>query len=294
MLNDDINDFDADINCDTLENHNKDIINNVPRKRGRPRKNQTVSNIEPLTQNSCKQNNDEEREIVLHLAILSFNNTNTTSNGLTDTNMTTEDVNTSSETSQTSELYASPDEMMKKDNQIKKLQTEIQLMKNYISSSSTCDQTNIIPMNVKLINNTTGDDINISKTDIACWWCTYEFDNIPWFLPIKYFENKFFVCGCFCGPCCVAAYNINIDDFKVLERYSLLKQLYSSIVGNNNNIDIKIAPPKEVLVRYGGKYSIEEYRKNNNMYINSNYRLVLPPMVNYIACIEEKIRTVED
>lgn len=125
-----------------------------------------------------------------------------------------------------------------------------------------------------------------SSTTIYCWWCCHSFDGPPCALPCDYKENLFKVFGIYCSPECAAAYNF--DDirsgFDLWERYSLLNFLYRKIY-NDNNIKIKIAPPKQTLKIFGGHLSIHEFRINNTNY-NSTYKLIIPPMVSIIPVQE--------
>ena len=130
----------------------------------------------------------------------------------------------------------------------------------------------------------------MKKTDIVCWWDTCSFDNIPCFIPEKYYDNTFYVFGCFCSFNCALAYNLNISDhkYKVFDRHSLIQKFYSVMTGKNNIISI--APPREILKKYGGNTEIKDYRKLFNL-INKKYKLKLPPIINLIPCIEEKTKT---
>jgi hypothetical protein len=118
-----------------------------------------------------------------------------------------------------------------------------------------------------------------SKTNIDCLWDGHSFETCPIGIPIKKSDNIIYMFGNFCSPECAAAYNFSMNDDNVWERYSLLNEIYS-----NNNEPINIANSKLLLKRYGGIYSINEYRINN---INTNYIINLPPVVSYIPTIEE-------
>ena len=82
----------------------------------------------------------------------------------------------------------------------------------------------------KLSNNLHIDNICDKKS--ACFHCTYDFDNIPIYIP-KYELNKtYYVYGCFCSPECACAYLMNeksIDTTTRFERYQLLNFLYCKI-----------------------------------------------------------------
>ena len=124
-------------------------------------------------------------------------------------------------------------------------------------------------------------------SNIKCFWCCHNFDNIPCSLPYSYKDNIFLVYGNFCSPECSAAYNFDskADDRDIWERYSLLNHLYS-LIYTTPDLTIKLAPPKLSLKIFGGKLSIEEFRDCNTDYLK-NYKIVLPPMVSIIPSLEE-------
>lgn len=102
---------------------------------------------------------------------------------------------------------------------------------------------------------------NIIEKKSACFWCTYDFDNPPIFIPKHFIKNSYHVYGCFCTPECAVAYlmNENIDSSTKFERYQLLNHVYSKIYEYTKNI--KPAPnPYYMLDKYYGNLSIQEYR----------------------------------
>ena len=118
--------------------------------------------------------------------------------------------------------------------------------------------------------------INLHKNNIcdkrsSCFWCTYDFDNPPIFIPQHEFKSNYQVYGCFCSPECSAAYLLNekIDSSIKFERYQLLNHIYGKIYNYTKNI--KPAPnPYYLLDKYYGSLSIKEYRdlfKNEQMLI---------------------------
>lgn len=112
---------------------------------------------------------------------------------------------------------------------------------------------------------------NISDKKSACFWCTYDFDNPPIFIPKYEFNGSYHVYGCFCSPECSTAYlmNENIDSTTKFERYHLLNFIYSKIYNYNRNI--KPAPnPLYILDKYYGNLNIQEYRQ-----LLKNERLLL-------------------
>tara|TARA_Y100000591_G_C21845411_1_gene708413 strand:+ start:1764 stop:2735 length:972 start_codon:yes stop_codon:yes gene_type:complete len=103
---------------------------------------------------------------------------------------------------------------------------------------------------------------NILYKRAACFWCTYEFDNPPIYIPKCKKQDTIEVYGCFCSPECACSYlkNEKLDDSTRWERYNLLNNLYSKIYNYEKNI--KPAPnPFYTLEKYYGNLTIEEYRK---------------------------------
>lgn len=103
---------------------------------------------------------------------------------------------------------------------------------------------------------------NISDKKSACFWCTYEFDNLPIYIPKYVINGNYNVYGCFCSPECATAHLMeeNIDNSARFERYHLLNHIYSKIYDYKKNI--KPAPnPFYTLDKYYGNLNIMEYRK---------------------------------
>jgi hypothetical protein len=124
------------------------------------------------------------------------------------------------------------------------------------------------------------------KTNIDCLWDSYPFENTPFGIPIKKDNNKIYLFGNFCSPECAAAYCINSND-DVWERYSLLNELYGK------DMPLKIANSKLLLKKFGGIYTIEEYR-NLNINNSKSYSICLPPVISYIPLLEETIIDINE
>ena len=125
------------------------------------------------------------------------------------------------------------------------------------------------------------------KTDIHCWWCCHGFESCPIGIPYKYQNDKFHIYGVFCSFNCACSYNFNDNNVNTFERYSLLNLLYKKVFkcsGINNKV--KMAPPRQVLKKFGGYLSIEEFRKTcqNN---DKTYKILMPPVISIIPQIEE-------
>jgi hypothetical protein len=112
---------------------------------------------------------------------------------------------------------------------------------------------------------------NISDKKSACFWCTYEFDNPPIYIPKHFIKESYHVYGCFCSPECATAYLMeeSIDSSTKFERYHLLNHIYSKIYGYTKNI--KPAPnPYYMLEKFYGNLNIQEYRsllKNERLFL---------------------------
>jgi hypothetical protein len=102
---------------------------------------------------------------------------------------------------------------------------------------------------------------NISDKKSACFWCTFEFDNPPIYIPKHFLKESYNVYGCFCSPECATAYLMdeNIDSSTKFERYHLINHIYSKIYNYTKNV--KPAPnPFYMLDKYYGNLNIQEYR----------------------------------
>ena len=112
---------------------------------------------------------------------------------------------------------------------------------------------------------------NISDKKSACFWCTYDFDNPPIYIPKHFIKDSYHVYGCFCSPECATAFLMeeNIDSSAKFERYQLLNNIYSKIY--DYKINIKPSPnPYYMLEKYYGNLSIQEYRsllKNERLFL---------------------------
>lgn len=121
------------------------------------------------------------------------------------------------------------------------------------------------------------------STNVCCWHCCHKFENMPCGIPISYEEELFNVKGIFCSFNCALTYNYDSNETEnvIQERESLLYLLYKKI-HNVKKIELNYAPEKETLQMFGGTLTIEEFRKNNNI-----YKMIYPPMLSIIPQLEE-------
>jgi hypothetical protein len=109
--------------------------------------------------------------------------------------------------------------------------------------------------------------INLYKNTLhdkksACFWCTYDYDNHPCYIPKYHNDGQIYGYGSFCRPECAVAFLMkeNIDDSQKFERYHLINQTYGKVYEYNKNI--KPAPdPHFILDKFYGNLTIQEYRK---------------------------------
>lgn len=112
---------------------------------------------------------------------------------------------------------------------------------------------------------------NIRDKKSACFWCTYEFDNPPVYIPKHLMKGTYHVYGCFCSPECATAYLMKetLDTSTKFERYHLINYIYGKIYGYQKNV--KPAPnPYYMLDKYYGNLSIQDYRalfKNERLFL---------------------------
>ena len=112
---------------------------------------------------------------------------------------------------------------------------------------------------------------NIRDKKSACFWCTYEFDNPPVYIPKHLMKGTYHVYGCFCSPECATAYLMKetLDTSTKFERYHLINYIYGKIYGYQKNV--KPAPnPYYMLEKYYGNLSIQDYRalfKNDRLFL---------------------------
>ena len=153
------------------------------------------------------------------------------------------------------------------------------------------DKSNKIYNNkLNFISYTSGKKVIIKKTNIKCWWDAHTFTTLPCFLPELFHNNTYHVRGCFCSYNCALAYNLYyLKDSKVHQRKSLIYKLYREMYGLSSDeiIDIKEAPPKEILEDFGGDMSIDVFRRRFFMG-NKEYIVFVPPIKPLNVIIEER------
>lgn len=252
-----------------------------------------------MNQNKNQNNNNNSDDIFCKLSKNSNNSNNESNNVDDDKNIFTindiNDLDVSYDMNSNSSVEVDPIYLIElkqtiksQEKHIKFLEKEIEEYKNILSETTNNSLNERHATKMKgdfiMIDDNTGNTIITEKTDIACWWCTYNFDSMPCFIPDKFQNDKYHVFGCFCSYNCAAAYNLKMDDSCVWNRYSLLKKMYNQIFQNSD--EIGLAPPREVFEKFGGPLKHEDFVKNSKK-CNKEYRFIMPPMAPIVPIIEE-------
>jgi len=224
----------------------------APKKRGRKPKGGKI-----IQQNISLENKDNnEPNIILHLKC--------SLKDINETQSTSLKYNPNIETIQSFNFENNKNDfLLNNDNNFKQFNENNDEYQHDEDSNDDEDNDNNIKVVWKKLNNL---KLKLHKNDIsdkrsACFWCTYDFDNPPIFIPKNEFKNSYQVYGCFCSPQCGVAHLMNekIDSSIKFERYQLLNHVYGKIYNYNKNI--KPAPdPYYLLDKYYGTLSINEYR----------------------------------
>jgi hypothetical protein len=125
------------------------------------------------------------------------------------------------------------------------------------------------------------------KTDIACFWCTHEFDNKPCFLPTKEEGGVYHIYGNFCTPQCALSYLLeeHLDSHVRWERMALLHRMYRP--QGKPGCRLYPSPPRDSLKKFGGVYTYEQFRRvvsDNKVRVD----IQIPPMVSILGTLDTK------
>jgi hypothetical protein len=139
-------------------------------------------------------------------------------------------------------------------------------------------RTRYIPFGNKNFYNLTS-EFYTKPTKLCCYWCTEPFKTLPIPLPLRYKENPsdrtdfvFHVTSQFCSPNCMIAKLKQTRGCIDIGRL-MLKKIY----GLNFSIDIEAAPDPRALKKFGGFYSIEEFRSTSGSGIKTT--TINPPLL---------------
>jgi hypothetical protein len=276
----------------------QDILNNIDinkvnlltekKRRGRPLKNLIDNKTLPL-QNKTNEND----EIVICLKISDQDIKNYQENGLSVKELNEEIESINNEISEsiddnikTIKYYRCMIKKLGEEN--KKLSDKNLELETYISKITPMyyTETEFYPNYIN-INDTDGKKIIPKKTKTCCLNCGYSISNLPVYLINYYYDNIFIKMGdenniLFCSFNCANSYNIKLNDENIMKRYGLLVKLYYEINKKNINsitdIIINEAGPIEILEKYGGTMTIDDYRTNFKI-LGKEYQTMLPPFI---------------
>jgi hypothetical protein len=241
-------------NNDNDNNDNNEADKPIPKKRGRkPKGGKIIQQVVPISNNV-----ETKPNVILHLKCslkdlltpvssdnliqsytfqntnyLSYDVINNESNTFTSTQLTT----SQNKYVDNSDYDDDDDTEPGKENDIRDIWKKLKVLEHNLHINNICDKKS------------------------ACFWCTYDFDNPPIYIPKHFIKETYHVYGCFCSPECATAYLMdeNIDSSSKFERYHLINHIYSKIYDYKKNI--KPAPnPYYMLEKYYGNLSIQEYR----------------------------------
>ena len=124
----------------------------------------------------------------------------------------------------------------------------------------------------------------------VCWWDGHPFDCAPFYIPKRKLEDdSYSIYGNFCSPECAMAYlwnDGNIDNETRWERSSLMCQ-FKKEVYKDTSYKISKALPRWTLKEYGGKFTIDEYRKIHTS-TTSDTQVFYPPVTADIPIVRVK------
>jgi hypothetical protein len=232
---------------------------------------------------------EDSANYILHLNI----NTNVTEN---EDNLILKCANESNETSNevnynyiTDEIVLSEDMIKEKvqnlyDDRILKRKTQDNIIKTKLEEQdSDCEETIIetdvieSPLTIhkcgyeRMLSSFCKEGKNYpNTTNIKCWWCVHEFDNVPLGMPVHYNGVTFKTRGVFCSFNCILADTKNVNYKK-----ELISAMYYKLNGKILDKSVKPAPDRYLLKIFGGPLSISEFRDVDNVY----------KMVNYPMCV---------
>lgn len=283
-----------------------DPANSSQKKRGRPKKTIVPKQSQKISL-PIKEKEPEEEQLILRIPVYDDEDNSSEKNMFTmkddsDCDETfqkesTKLINSLTETENNSECSDEYDvktlllELKKKDQIIKKLKTQLTTQKpvqNNEQSLLFTKEANKKLINLKLFDiNNEEKPIIVDKTNVACHWCSYNFDTMPCFIPDRYTNGKFYVFGCFCTYSCAMKYNNSLGDYRVTTRNSLMKDLCNTIFGSDEMLTE--APEKEALQKFGGPMSIEEFR-NHNLLCKKEFKIKIPPLIPLMSILEENFK----
>lgn len=120
-------------------------------------------------------------------------------------------------------------------------------------------------------------------SELCCWHCTRNIINhAPVGVPIREEKGLYYVYGCFCSFSCASTWNKDTK-YEISDRHTrdlLLRSLFAA--SETDEKEIYDAPPKEILLKYGGFATDDIYESCLThfkvTYVPTNLVSVVPSM----------------
>lgn len=128
------------------------------------------------------------------------------------------------------------------------------------------------------------------KSPYACWNCDSYFTGTPIGIPDKTHGEHFYCYGNFCCFECAGRYLIdNEKDIDTRYKYSLLCRMHQIAFDLPPDSKVVPAPPRQLLSKYGGNLSYEEYHQTHQC--NKIYEIYKLPLIPVLMHIGEMYKT---
>lgn len=132
-----------------------------------------------------------------------------------------------------------------------------------------------------------------TSTSVHCMWDCSPFTGVPVAIPKWKIGETFFVYGCYCSYSCASAHLFfrgDITEEEKWDSYHLLHLLRKKILGISETQKIKLAYPQELLKKFGGHLSEQEFRDVTKETHNHHkvYKVLYPPIISIVPNIEEQ------
>lgn len=118
-----------------------------------------------------------------------------------------------------------------------------------------------------------------SKTSLLCWYCTRPISGPPVGLPYRKSKvnsmETYNTVGCFCSFSCAFTWNKKLNT--LCPKHDTEAHLYDLYYAAGYRGKIRLAPMKELLLKYGGQLTNDEY--GQYLGSNTNINLCMTPMI---------------
>lgn len=292
-------------------NNNNESYNSIVKKRGRPKKKIEINESAKISSidNKKKRGRKKKTDVLINNLLDSISDSNNTTyivmldikhsdldTTVTDISKPKSDTNIFDDIIKTFEhlidkkkqLYLNPTGLNKiNTDHISDDKINIDLFQNY--NNQTTDTSISVPPMIDSDKNKWP-----SSSQYLCWNCDSQFNTYPIGIPENIEDDIFHCYGNFCSFACAGRYLIEYEhSIYRFEKLSLLNLMYQRTYNLDVNMSINIAHPKQVLHKYGGIMSDQQYRSSNSdKYYNIElYKLPIIPIHYYICNINSEHNT---